>query len=69
MEDEAFEDGEEETGDAEGDVPGYDLEGGGGHDVLEVEGTVDGEDAPGAVEEEEGEEEGRHGGGGEDGGR
>ncbi len=68
MEDEALEDAEEEAGDAEGDVPCDDLEGAGGHDVLEVEGSVDGEDAPGAVEEEEGEEEGCHGGSGEDGG-
>ena len=65
VEDEALEDAEEEAGDAEGDVPCDDLERGGGHDVLEVEGSVDGEDAPGAVEEEESEEEGRHGGGGE----
>ena len=35
-------------------------------DVLEVECTINGENAPGAVEEEEGEEEGRHVGSGED---
>ena len=66
MEDEALEDTEEEPSNAEGDVPRDDLEGRGGHDVLEVEGSVDGEDAPGAVEEEESEEQGCHGGSGED---
>lgn len=66
MEDEALEYAEEEAGNAERDVPCDDLEGSGGHDVLEVEGSVDGEDAPGAVEEEESKEERCHGGSCED---
>ena len=60
MEDEALEYTEEESGNAEGGVPRDDLKRSGGHDVLKVEGSVDGEDAPGAVEEEESKEERRH---------
>ena len=60
MEDEALEYAEEESSNAEGDVPRDDLERRGGHNVLEVERSVDGENAPGAVEEEEGKKEGCH---------
>ncbi len=62
MEDEALDDAEDDSGNAEGDVPRDDLERSGGHDVLEVEGPVDGEDTPGAVEKEESKEERCHGG-------
>lgn len=61
MEDETLEYAEEESGNAEWDVPRDDLKRSGGHDVLKVEGSVDGEDAPGAVEEEESKEERCHG--------
>ena len=60
MEDETLEYTEEESGNAEGGVPRDDLKRSGGHDVLEVEGSVDGEDTPGAVEEEESKEERCH---------
>lgn len=62
MEDETLDYTEDDSGNAKGNVPRDDLERSGGHDVLEVEGSVDGEDAPGAVEEEKGKEERGHGG-------
>ena len=65
MEDKALENAEEESGNTEGDVPRNDLKRSGGHDVLEVKGSVDGKNAPGAVEEEESEEKRCHRGSGE----
>jgi len=58
VQDAAADDGEEDAAEAHGHVPGGDLEGGGVHDGLHVEGCVEEEDAEHAVGEEEGDDEG-----------
>lgn len=60
MKDEALENTKKKSGNAKGDVPRHDLKRSGGHDVLEVQGSVDRKDAPGAIEKEESKEERCH---------